>query len=333
MSQYCTRAICILVICLFTDRAYAAAQGLRTVTSVPGNTHRTFNYSQAGVNLGAIVIPESPDGYDQPHDIVVDKAGNLQLFYGGPELATYNGSSWTFRKALNWGLFGVTYAGAIASYENYVYAQSQSSGGVLNGIIRFDTANNYASSIYKIPNPSGGHFEPQDVTMGMDGWLYVNVYAGGINGHRVYQLNPFTMEVSKYVQLTYGDRDGDHTVVDAQGNLYAMGYGYLNKYSATGVWLKSITLDGHGDLDISSDGQLLTMQGNQAIILDTDLNIQTFFTTQSAYWGSPFVSWDTYQAPLFTVPEPNAALLVMAAAMPMLARRRPANAGNASIDT
>lgn len=300
--------------------ASGAAINIKITSRNSYNDNYTYTYNQAGQRIASVAVPDSPRGYDQLHDLVIDKNGNTQVIYGGPYLATHNGSSWSFHPALNWTLFGVTYTGAVATFENYVYAQSQEAGPA-NGIIRFDTANSYTASLFRISNGSGGYYEPQDVTMGMDGWLYVNVYKGGIAGHGVYKLDPNTMNVVGSVTLTYGDRDGHHTVVDNAGNIYAMGYGNLNKYSPSGTFIKSIVLDGHGDLDISNDGKLLTMQDHRAIILDTELNVLTFFDVQGPNWGEPFVTWDTYQAPAPT-PEPGMGLLGVGVGLAVLGRRR-----------
>jgi hypothetical protein len=217
----------------------AAATNIRITSRSDGqNNNMLYTYSPAGALLSSVAIPNSPKGYNQPHDLVVDKAGNTQVVYGGPYLATYNGSTWTFRTALNYSLFGVTYTGAIATYNNYVYVQSQNSGGSGNGIIRFDTANNYTYTFTQIPDGSGGNYEPLDVSMGMDGGLYANYYIpAGLVGHRVVEFDPDTMAIIKSVNFPYGNKDGDHTVVDAQGNIYAMGFDYLNKYSPSGAFI------------------------------------------------------------------------------------------------
>jgi hypothetical protein len=204
----------------------------------------------------------------------------------------------------------------VATYENYVYAQSQSADGLHNGIFRFDTANNYAAAFFGIPVPDGGFWEVTDVTMGMDGWLYETINSGGY--HTVYQINPLTMSVKKSIALTAGERDGDHAVVDAQGFIYASGDGALNKYSPTGTWLKSVPYVGYRDLDISSDGKLLTTYNAHPIVLDTELNVLSTFDSAHAYWGEPFVTWDTYQTP---APEPATSALLVGASWLLLQRR------------
>ena len=317
-------ATCTAVVFLVGGLDAAAAAGNILITSSgTNNADMLYNYSQLGVQLSAVAIPNSPKGYDQPHDLVVDKAGNTQVVYGGPYLATYNGSTWTYRTALNYSTFGVTYTGAIATYNQYVYVQSQNSGGSGNGIIRFDTANNYSTTFTQISDGRGGNYEPQDVTTGMDGGLYANFYIGGSVGHRVVEFNPDTMAIIKSVNLTLGNDDGDHTVVDEQGNIYAMGFGYLNKYASNGTWIKQIALTGHGDLAISSDDKLLTTQNATAYVFDTNLNQLDSAAVHSAYWGEPFVAWDTYQTPVGSVsPEPSCLALLALGGMALARRRR-----------
>jgi hypothetical protein len=130
--------------------------------------------------------------------------------------------------------------------------------------------------------------------MGMDGLLYGVVY-NSFPANVVYALDPVSMNVVKRVALT-AETQGSYCVADAQGNLYTFGNGWLNKLSPAGALIHRVLLGG-SDIDISDDGKLLTNQGPRVVILDTDLNVQTFFPVRAAYWGAPFVAWDTYQTP------------------------------------
>ena len=286
-------------------KAWGAATNIEETASGFDNANMLYRYSAGGTQLSAVAIPDSPSGYNEVHDLVVDQQGNVQAVYGGgtlPYLATYNGTSWAFHYALNYSLFGVTYSGAIATYDRYMYLQSQNSDGSGNGIIRFDTSNNYSYTFTQIPNGTNGNLEPQDVTMGMDGGLYVNYYVGGVKGNEVVEFNPVTMGIVKSEILNAGFQNGDHTVVDAQGDIFASGDGYLNKYSPSGTFIKNIALSGKGDLSISSDGKLVTTQNAIAYVFDTNLNLVSSAPIHNAYWGEPFVTWDTYQAPAVALP-------------------------------
>lgn len=303
-------------------RAFAAAGNIIETARDQFNNNELYVYSQAGTQLSKIAIPNSPKGYDQPHDLVVDAAGNVQVVYGGPYLATYNGSSWTFHTALNYSLFGVTYTGAVATYGNYVYVQSQSTAASGNGIIRFDESNNYSFSETQLALPAGGDAEPQDVTMGMDGKLYVDYFIGGAAGNEIVAYDPNTMGVLKSFTMPTGNKNGDHVVADAAGDVFVSGDDALDKYSASGTFITSIPFTGKGDLTISSDGKILTTQNATAYVFDTNLNLLSSAAIQGANWGEPFVAWDGYQVPQVAAAPEAGTLGVLAVGVVAFLRRR-----------
>jgi hypothetical protein len=276
------------------ERLALSAGNILVSSSGFDNAEEVYEYNQSGTLLASIKVPDAPSGYDQIHQLVTDANGNIDVFYAGNYLATYDGSSWTFHTALNWKLFGVTYAGSLATYKNYVYAQSQDTGSD-NGIIRFDTSNKYKGQLFTIPDTNGtGELQPQDVTMGMDGLLYTVCY-NSFPGNTIVALDPVTMQVAKRVNLT-GSTNGGHCVADAQGNLYVFDGGHLNKLAPNGTLIKSIVMSGT-HIQISNDGELLVSQGSKIAILDESLNALTFFSAHGAYWGDVFPAWSTYQAP------------------------------------
>lgn len=308
-------AVCI---CLFSAApAKATLMGFWDSDSTGDNAETVTEYSPTGTELDQVLVPTPSGGYGQLHDLVVDQTGNLQVIYGagtGPELATYNGSSWTFHSALNWSLEGVTNMGKIATYGNYIYCQSQQDGSA-NGIIRFDESKNYAAQLFTIPNGTG-EWTIQDVSMGMDGHLYAVGYSS-YPGNVVLQLDPNTMAVTKEIQLT-GNSKANNVVVDAQGNIYTFGNGYLTKLSPVGTLLDSIVENGT-NIAISNDGNLVTTQGAKLATFDDNLDLENFFPVQGAYWGDPFVAMNTYQSP---VPEPTSLAIALPASALLLVRRR-----------
>lgn len=293
MTLATRRADCFTVERL-EERLALSAGNILVSSSGFDNAEEIYEYTQSGQLVTSIKVPDAPGGYNQIHQLVTDANGNIQVFYAGNYLATFDGSGWTFHAALDWKLFGVTYAGSLATYKNYVYAQSQDTGAD-NGIVRFDTAKRYKAQLFTIPNAKGtGELEPQDVTMGMDGLLYTVCY-NSFPGNVIVVLDPVSMQVVKRVPLT-GSTNGGHAVADAQGNLYVFDGGHLYKLDPNGALIKSIVLSGK-HIQISNDGKLLVTQGSNVVILDENLTTLTFFAAHGAYWGDVFPAWNTYQAP------------------------------------
>ena len=133
------------------DRKLLSAVNILVSGTGKNNSMVIYEYTQAGKLLKTIPVPNSPAGYGQLKDITVDPAGRINAFYDSSplNLGVYNGSTWTWHEALNWSLFGVTYEGKIAAYNNYIYAESQTTGAN-KGITRFDSSKITRPSFIKL---------------------------------------------------------------------------------------------------------------------------------------------------------------------------------------
>ncbi len=262
-------------------------------------------YTQSGTLLqtgGTYPTQSGPNSNDGGSigAIVVDQNQNLQAFTGvfTPFLQRETGGlsgGWTTEQTTinvpGWSIVNRTFYGGLATVGNYVFATDMStgSGGGANGLIRFDASNNYAGTRFD----SGTDY--CQVTLGMDGNIYAMVSPGGEpeNG-TVNVFNPNTMALLRSIPLT--DYDDAAVVADAQGNIYTGNFdGNTTKISPTGVVLAQVPI-ASTDLQISTDGKILSCAGGQIRVLDENLNILSGFSVSSPF-GAVFACWNTYQAP------------------------------------
>ena len=272
-----------------------------------GNYAALQLYSQAGTSLvtsnnyPTVSSSGAGDG-GSANALVVDKNNDIQLFTGGftPFLQRSNGplaasNSWTTEQTTintpGWSLVGRTFYGGLATVDHYVFATDMStgSGGGSSGLIRFDANSSYAPTRFA----SGTDY--CQVTLGMDGNIYGMVSPGGQpESGTVNVFNPNTLALVRSIALT--DTDDAAVVADAQGNIYTGAFdGTTRKISASGTVLATAPI-ASTDLQISTDGKILSCAGGQIRILDENLNILSGFSVASPL-GAVFACWDTYQAP------------------------------------
>ena len=235
--------------------------------------------------------------------VTVDASNDVQLFTGGfsPFLQRHNGpitgsgDAWTTEATATntpgWSLVGRTFYGGLAAFGQYVFATDMAtgSGGGANGLIRFDAKGGYA------PTRFASGVDYSDVSLGMDGNLYGLVSpAGQPSSGTVNVFNPTTLKVVRTIALT--DADDACVVADAAGNIYTGAFGGVtNKVSPAGKVLATAAIAAT-DLSISTDGKIVSCEGNHVRVLDTNLNVLSGFNVDSPY-GAVFATWDTYQAP------------------------------------
>jgi hypothetical protein len=273
-------------------------------------------YSQSGALLATssnYPTESSPGAGDggSAGALVVDQNDNLQVVTGvfQPFLQRYNGQlsgggGWTTEQtSINvpgWSKVNRTFYGGLATIGNYVFSidMSTGSGGGANGLIRFDASNNYTATRFA----NGTDYN--EVTLGMDGNIYAMVSPGGEPEHGTVEVyDPNTLALIRSIPLT--DYDDAAVVADAQGNIYTGGFdGVTNKISPAGVILASAPI-ASTDLQISTDGKILSCAGNTIRVLDENLNILSGFNVPSPV-GAVFAAWNTYQAPGATTPTTTA---------------------------
>jgi len=281
-----------------TDQSATPANTLYEYTTT-GTKTQTFN----------VPFPTSPrDNYVR--DIAVDTDGNVEIFNGtfAPYLTTFTPSTGSFtHHPGDFSVVNNVSYGGVAIYGKYVFVSDEVTANSSNaGIVRFDAANNYATTRFK----SGTEYER--VSIGANGLLYA-IQGGeflGLSGVDVF--DPQMMNLIRSVPLA---ADSRAVAVDPTGDMFVASWdGKIYHYNATGSLLKTRDL-GFGnidDIDISPSGQLVIGgRFGDVILTDTSLSSQTSFKAS----GTPvFVAFTS------PVPEPTSAALLTVASL-ILAQR------------
>ncbi|HEY7116209.1 MAG TPA: hypothetical protein VH475_06475 [Tepidisphaeraceae bacterium] len=251
-----------------------------------------YEYNQSGQIVRTLQFPNGDSGI---RDVVVDPLGRIQAFDGtfSPTLATYNAGTYTSHTYSGWSIYNVGDFGGIAAIRDFVFVTDEAAGGDAQGIVRFDTANNYAGQRFATD------LDTADLSIGMDGLLYVMAGNSSSTTGQVVVFNPSTME--RVRTITPPGLDNRAVTADAAGNIYVGSYnGFIYKLSPSGTLLKTINT-GADDLDISTDNVLLARTGTKASLYDTNLNLIKAIPINLSDLGSAFVGWATPQVP----PGPN----------------------------
>jgi hypothetical protein len=247
------------------------------VTQTPGAAGRYLReYDLAGNEIQSIQMIQRPDTTDylQPRDLAFDSNGLLHIYEGtfDPALATFDPSddSWSYMSFDGWNTVNNMSYGGLATYKDIVYVtDTLLSGDVYQGIVAFNTTTKTAMR-YDMD------YEPIDVNMGLDGYLYTTSEMGNV----VRKYNPDTMELLATIDLGWAG-DMRAIAVDESGNLYISNWYpmQIEKRAADGTLLSSLTVTSSpGDIDLRHDGILVfTTRTAETYVTDTELNFITSF--------------------------------------------------------
>jgi hypothetical protein len=266
----------------------AAGNFLVSNGNIGSRKNFVYEYNQSGQVVRTLTFPNSDSGI---RDIVVDPAGRIQAFNGtfNPALATYSSGTFSSHTYPEWSIFNVGDFGGIAAYRNYVFVTDEAAGGDAQGIVRFDTANNYAGQRF------AADLDTADLSLGMDGLLYVMAGNSSSTPGQIVVFNPSTM--ARLRTIAPPGIDNRAVAADAAGNIYVGSYnGQVFKLGPSGGLLKTINT-GADDLDVSSDGILLARTGTKASLYDTNLNLIKAIPINLSDIGAGFVAWATPQIP------------------------------------
>ena len=192
-----------------------------------------YEYSPAGALVSIRpILGEVPGGgrvTEDLRDLAVGPSGLLHAFVGTiePLLATGDPGTGTWREDTDplWAIFNNGSYGGVAAYGDYVYV-----GDFLgaNGILRFDTTDDYAVTPFDFDQYYS------DLTMGWDGVLYA-LRSGEL---AVDRIDPATMALLGTTNLAQGVRG---IAVNPAGEIFGAAWtGTIYKFSAAGAVLDSI---------------------------------------------------------------------------------------------
>jgi hypothetical protein len=259
--------------------------------------------------------------FGNPHDIVMDDTGNIQILNGsspsylttltptaGMGNATYQSHTLT-----GWDIYGADFGGGIAfdAGRQAIYATDRSSGtGSPKGIVRFDSVT--YSATRPLTSPSTSLTDYVKLALGLDGLMYASYPDGSPAGYKLDVIDPSNFTVLRTVTLpifSHSFISGDYTgwAVDAVGNIFAVEGevldGAISEFNPQGIKINSLTTPYSSlrDLDLTNDGKLLSLSsGGNVVMTDTNLTSYTTFQNSLISPGA-FAAW---AAPI-SVPEPT----------------------------
>jgi len=231
-------------------------------------------YAPSGAAVRTIQLPGFST--DQSRDFAFDRLGRIH-FYDGTytsKLVTFDPVSGTSSQHAfaGWGTIANATYGGLATYGDYVFVTDTThSSSTTNGIVRFNihdySAASFASGVNAI-----------DVTVGLDGLLYVLSNTGSAPGRLVSVFDPVTMEFKRSFSTPssgYGN-----IAVDWNGNIFALDFlgSTIFHLNSTGQVLNSLVVPGNDylqDLNLAPDGRLLATSAYHDFVL-TDTNFSTY---------------------------------------------------------
>jgi PEP-CTERM motif len=342
-----TRLLGLAAACLIPSPMASAGQLttgnlIITVDDFTGHTNPpTYlaEYNTGGTRIqtiSTIPVPPNDNGSQEARGTVLSPdAKAIYVFNASadqqPYLAAYNvpGNSWAQQTTANWGGSSSTVDGGVGVYGPYVFASNANSAD--GGLLRFNTSTSTVDHFGPIPftNIINLSVSSAGTVFALDGQSNVYEY----NASTLALENTFAIKFQQN-EVVAGASDGSFYVATAQGE--------IDRYSATGTLLKSITvtnnlLNGITTPDFfdsiainEATGQIAlgTANHGQVVLTDLALDTPTAFVatdpTTSFDSGNVHVAWVTAAS----VPEPSTVALlgiavVLVAAHPRARAARP----------
>ena len=306
----------VFLILIFASTATAFAQTQGNVLVANGGI--VYEYTRTGVLVGELtsdlrngVFSESRgiayDRFGRTHVLIRPHDGNDDIFLTtvDPSLGTTVFNEISFHNHN-----GNTTFGDIAVDQNYVYAPDQVFARQGQGVIR------YSLDDLGSPERILEQFDPTDVSVGLDGNLYVQ----SSNGGTIDIIDPTSLERIGGFRTVNNMRDVEAT---ADGTIFTLHNDQVvRRYSADGILEASLQL-GRGanhSLALSSDGTLVIgSAGSDLFFTDTSLSSFTRVATPASLertWGN-FVTFAESTA----VPEPTSLAILSLLGVTGLLRR------------
>jgi hypothetical protein len=243
---------------------------------VVSNRGTIYEVTLDGELVQQLDVPEQDLGH-VARDLVFSESGQLQVFNGTfePWLSTWDieGQSWSHRRFNNWGVANNGTYGGIATWNSTVFLSNMLRNPT--GVLAYDTA---TESVTRFATG----IEPNDLTVGFDGFLYTLSPGGSPMGRFIDVFNPANLSFVKQIPLTpiFGHRANRALAVDAESNIYIINWeGEIRKVDPQGNVIASIRVSRPElspdlyDIDLDGFGNVIVgdRSGN-VIITDTDLS-------------------------------------------------------------
>ena len=251
---------------------------------VPGNlllsSDNTVYETTTDGQIVQSIATEYPGGYpstEYARDIAVDGDGVIHVYNGtfSPYMSSYNpvDATWAHQTYPGWNTANNISYGGIDVDLSQVFVTD---GLTDSGVVAFDTDTGVAFRF-------AAGTEAIDLTVGLDGLLYVLSPGGSPNGRTIDVYDPRTYSFVRSIDLTaiFGWTEHRSVAVDFNGDLFIADWdGEISHVSAAGQLVQTISppCDWIGfdiacsffDIDISASGQLaLGSRFGEIIVTDT----------------------------------------------------------------
>ncbi len=227
---------------------------------------------RTGEILDTIVVPNAAEegARSEPRDLAQTDDGRIAVFNGTfePYLSVYDPATteWTHVTAPDWALTNMVYAGGLATYDHFVFVVNHSIITAEAAVIRFDLDGGEPTWF------AVGRTDIQDVSVGLDGLLYVQDDLGEV---QIYDLETLEFQRELSIDLATGEAG---VVADADGNIYGVSWSnFAVKVAPDGTELARLDFDGvvnTFDLDLRANGSILIGE-RKGTILQTDTSFAT----------------------------------------------------------
>ena len=288
---YCSTTLLLLII---SSTAKSVPIGVGNV--LVSSDERLYEYTTSGTLVQTIAIPYPGGAHpisESARDIAYNDTGDVYVYNGtfDPFLSTLDTGSntWDHRTFSGWSTVNNGSYGGIDVTNNYAFVTDMRTfgdGGAdeARGVVRFDLTNSSATRF-------ATSLEPIDLTVGLNGLLYVLYPGGSPEGRFIDVFDPVTMSLVDQISLAsiFGHTGHRSIAVDINGDLFIADWdGEVHHVDNSGILIDTIlpTCDRFGfdvncqfnDIDISEFGELaLGTRFGEIFLTDTNFSTITTF--------------------------------------------------------
>jgi hypothetical protein len=280
-----TNILVIIIFCFIPFYAWGDLLGEGNILVSTRNV--LYEYTESGTLVQSYAIPSPPGtSYtESARDIVSTNPGEVLIYNGtfDPFLTTLETlpATWSHETYQGWSTVNNGTYGGIAASEDYIFVTDMKTygggGDEAAGVVRFNRLDGTAQHF-------ANNREPIDLTLGLDGLLYV-LYPGGSPGGRFIDVfDPETLSFVRIISLAaiFGHTAHRAVAVNENGEVFIADWdGDLQKLDSAGNILIETSVCGIAatcslyDIDVSHDGRVVMGDRSGGVTI-TDENFSGF---------------------------------------------------------
>lgn len=213
--------IAVVFLSIFGPRVFADNFVPKNLLISTGNQIYEYTYQGGYVRNIATVYPGGYSVTERARDIAMDAEGDVHVYNGTfyPYMSTYmtESASWNHMTYEGFSTVNNGSYGGIAVYDQTVFAtdMSTASGGEAQGVVAFDMATGQAQRFAE-------NVQPIDLTIGLDGFLYLLSPGGSPGGRTIHVYDPANLSLLDTIDLTaiFGWTEHRAIAVDENGDIF-----------------------------------------------------------------------------------------------------------------